>query len=294
MARVLTAQAPPDGQGAHELLTSKDPARQAWGVELAARSGGQEFVPDLLALLRSTDERVQEQSLDALIRLKAPKCWPEELTRLLPRFMDAAVILAIENKQKDLLLLLLREEQPFDPWWVALNEALAAGGGGSEYWAAVLREWKIHVVIYVIDAGRAAVILPQPVQYWCGDSIAQNRTGFPARAVYTLALSQQPNDTVLISTPHAVYIRRRSIISECGAPIDRDDYLGDIVASAMHETPKILGHIKSEVVWSTESQPYLGDMAKLREEDARRSAGDFIKIAFAGRCRVAAGDRRGD
>jgi hypothetical protein len=263
-ARVLIAQVPPDGQSAHELLTSKDPARQAWGAELAAKSGGQEFVPDLLALLHSTDERVQEQSLDALIRLKA-KVQPDELTRLLPRFMDAAVILAIENKQKDLLLLLLREEQPFDPWWVALNEALAAGGGGAEYWAAVLREWKIHVVIYVTDPGRAAVILPQPVQYWCGDSTAQNRTGFPPRALYTLSLSQQPQDTVLISGPHLVYTRRRSIISECGAPIDRDDYLADIVASAMHETPKILGHMKSEVVWSDDAA-YIADVAKLREK----------------------------
>ena len=263
-ARVLTAQVPPDGQSAHELLTSKDPAHQAWGAELAARSGGQEFVPDLLALLHSTDERVQEQSLDALIRLKA-KVQPEELTRLLPRFMDAAVILAIENKQRDLLLLLLREEQPFDPWWVALNEALAADGGGPEYWAAVLREWKIHVVIYVVDAGRTAVILPQPVQYWCGDSIAQNRTGFPARAVYTLSLSQQPEDTVLISSPHAVYIRRRSSLSGCGAPIDRDDYRGDFVASVMHETPKILGHVKSESVWSDDAA-YIADVTKLREK----------------------------
>ena len=263
-ARVLTAQVPPDGQGAHELLTSTDPARQAWGAELAARAGGQEFVADLVALLHSTDERVQEQALDALIRLKA-KVKPEELTRLLPRFMDAAVILAIENKQRDLLLLLLREEQPFDPWWVALNEALTAGGGGAKYWAAVLREWKIHVVIYVIDPSRTAVILPQPVQYWCGDSIAQNRTGFPARAAYTLSLSQQPEDTVLIASPHAVYIRRRSSLSGCGAPIDHDDYRGDFVASVMPETPKILGHMKSEIVW-TDDAAYVADVAKLREK----------------------------
>jgi hypothetical protein len=261
---LLVAQAPPEGQSAHDLLKSSDPARQAWGAELAARSGGQDLVPDLVALLHSTDERVQEQALDALIRLKAT-VKPEELTRLLPRFMDAAVILAIENKQRDLLLLLLREEQPFDPWWVALNEALAGGDGGTEYWASVLRDWKIHVLIYVIDAGRVAVILPQPVQYWCGDSTAQNRTGFPARALYTLSLSQQPQDTVLISSPHVVYTRRRSSISECGAPIDRDDYLGDIVASVMHETPKILGHIKSEVVWSTDTA-YVADVAGLREK----------------------------
>jgi hypothetical protein len=261
---LLVAQAPPDGQSAHDLLKSSDPARQAWGAELAARSGGQEAVPDLVALLHSTDERVQEQALDALIRLKV-KVQPEELTRLLPRFMDAAVILAIENKQRDLLLLLLREEQPFDPWWVALNEALAAGGGGAEYWTAVLREWKIHMVIYVIEPGHAAVVLPQPVQYWCGDSIAQNRTGFPARAVYTLALSQQPEDTLLIASPHAVHVRRRSSLSGCGAPIDRDDYRGDIIASAMHETAPIKGHIKFDVVWRDDAA-YVTDVAKLREK----------------------------
>lgn len=262
-AEALIAQVPPAGQGAPALLKSSDPAWQAWGAELAARSGGQELVPDLVTLLHSTDVRVQEQALDALLRLKAT-VKPEELTRLLPRFMDAAVILAVENKQRDLLLLLLRQEQPFDPWWVALNEALLADGG-PEYWAAALSEWKIHVTIYVVDAGHTAVILPVPIQYWCGESTAQNRTGFPARALYTLSLSQQPEDAVLVASPHAVYIRRRSIISECSAPIDRDDYLGDFVVSAMHETPPVLGHIKSEIVWITDAA-YIADAAKLREK----------------------------
>lgn len=272
MAGALLGQIPPEGQSVKELLASRDPARLAWGAELAARSGGAESVPDLIKLLHSEDERVQEQALDALIRLKA-QVPTAELTALLPRFMDAAVILAIQNNQRDLLLLLLREEQPFDPWWVALNEALGEGDGGPEYWGALLREWVVHVVIYVVDPGQTPAIQPEPIQYWCGDSTAQNRTGFPARALYSLSLSAstlvQPADPVLTATPHAVYVQRRHSISGCGAPIDRDVYRGDFVASAMGQAPpdpkRMGGRMKFEVAWSSD-EGYVAETAKLREK----------------------------
>jgi hypothetical protein len=272
LSAALVAQ-PPDGRSVHELLTSNDPANIAWGAELAARSGGKDVVPDLLALLRSADERVQEQSLDALIRLKA-KVPPEELTPLLPRFEDAVIILAIENGQRDLLLSMLGEDQAFDPYWVAINEALATRGGGAEYWTAMLREWTIHVVIYVIDPGRKAAIQQPPLRHWCGNSIAQNRTGFPPRAAYALSLSSQPasgplGDTVLISSPHAVYVQRRSSLSGCGAPIDRDDYRADFVASLIHQTTThqttpISGHMNFEVAWGSD-EAYVAETDRLRE-----------------------------
>ncbi len=273
MAGSLLAQIPPVGQTAKQLLASKDPADMAWGAALAAGSGGAELVPDLIKLLHSGDERVEEQALDALIRLKA-QVPPAELTVLLPRFMDAAVILAIQNNQRDLLLFLLREEQPFDPWWVALNEALARDGG-AEYWAALLREWVVHAAIYVVDPGQNPSIQPEPIQYWCGDSTAQNRTGFPARALYSLSLSAsvpasgQAADPVLIATPHTVYIQRRASISGCRAPIDRDNYRGDFVASAMRRpTPdpaRIAGRMKFEIAWSSDPA-YIAEAAKLREK----------------------------
>src|ERR1700679_4187417 len=92
MTASLSAQVSPadatDAQAIRELLASNDPARMAWGAELAGRYGRQEVVPELLRLLRSRDERVQANALDALIRLKA-QVPAEELTPLGPRFTDA-------------------------------------------------------------------------------------------------------------------------------------------------------------------------------------------------------------
>jgi len=88
MTASLSAQVSPadatDAQAIRELLASNDPARMAWGAELAGRYGRQEVVPELLRLLRSRDERVQANALDALIRLKA-QVPAEELTPLGPR-----------------------------------------------------------------------------------------------------------------------------------------------------------------------------------------------------------------
>src|ERR1700680_2665488 len=119
----LLAQNPPDGMGVRDLLASNDSAQLAWGAEGAARSGRDEYVPDLRRLLASTDDRVKEQALDALIRLKA-KVPPEELRPLATRFTDAVVILATENQHQELMLSILKDSPRSDGTWVALNESL--------------------------------------------------------------------------------------------------------------------------------------------------------------------------
>lgn len=273
IAGVLAAQAPPGGS-VRDLLASNDPARLAWGAELAARSKTQDFVPDLLPLLHSSDERVQEHALDALIRLKA-RVPQEELAPLLPRFAETIAIIAIENGERDLLLTMVRKAPRFDPLWVALNEALAAYGG-ADYWAVVLREWTIHVAIYVIDPGAAAVIGRPGGRALCGDEVARDRTGFPPRAVYGLFLSPKPGYTAIVSGPHPVYARRSTSTSGCHSPIDRDDYRADLAATAVRETTPVGGHMRFDVAYRSDAT-FLSEMSKLRE-DTLRGFREIVKV----------------
>jgi hypothetical protein len=263
MADSLWAQAPPDGQSVRELLASNDPARLAWGAELAARSGREEFVPDLLPLLHWTDERVQEQALDALIRLKAKV--PAAAFTPLPQFTDQVIILAAANGHRDILLSLLNENPLNDATWVALNESLLRIGGGRIYWPALLRDWTIHVVIYVTDPGRVAVLPPQQGGGQCGSSIAQDRPGFPPRAAYGLFLDPKPGDTVLSSNPRPVYYRRQSGPSGCDVRIDRDDYRADSLAWVAHETTPLKGHLRFDIAWPTDDA-YAAEVDRLRKQ----------------------------
>ncbi len=260
----LFAQVPPGGMAARELLASNDPAKLAWGAEYAARSGQAEFVPQLLPLLNSEDERVQEHALDALIRLKA-KVPPEELQPLLSRFEEAAIVLGTANRQRDFLLSMLRENRPYDAAWVALNEALIEIGGEREYWAAVLREWTISVAIYIVDPGRRALRNDRGITHFCGDGLGEIRPGFPPRVVYSLTLLPKAGDTLLDSGPHAVYYRRHSSTSMCGTRIDRDDYRGDFVASVVRETEPVAGHMTFDVVWQSDAG-YAAEVERLRNQ----------------------------
>jgi hypothetical protein len=245
-----------------ELLASNDPVRLAWGAELAGKYGLREFVPELLPLLYWTDERIEEHALDALIRLKA-KVPPEELTPLLPRFTPAVVILAMANGQRDLLLSMLREDQPHGPTWVALNEELIKIGG-REYWTALLREWTIHVSIYVTDPGKSVMFQPGTGGGFAGDSLPQNRPGFPPRAAYSLTMSPRLGDMVLVEAPHPVYYRRQVNPSSGDVMFDRDDYRGDFVVSVLPTTP-VKGHMRFDVAWQSD-QDYCDDVRKLREQ----------------------------
>jgi hypothetical protein len=245
-----------------ELLASNDPARLAWGAELAGKYGLRDFVPDLLPLLRWTDERIEEHALDALIRLQA-KVPPEELTPLLPRFTPAVVILATANGQRDLLLSMLREDQPHGPTWVALNEELIQIGGRA-YWTALLREWTIHVAIYVTDPGKTVMFGRGGGGGFAGDSLPQERPGFPPRAAYSLTMSSRRGDVVLVGGPHPVYYRRQVNPSSEDRMFDRDEYRGDFVASVLPTTP-MKGHMRFDVAWQSD-QGYRDEVSRLREQ----------------------------
>lgn len=261
---LLLAQVPPvegtDAQTVRKLLASKDPARLAWGAELAARSGQAEFAPDLRRLLGSANDRVKEQALDALIRLKA-KVPPEELAPLLPRFRAQVIILAKANGNRDILLSQLRENQPRDPTWVALNESLLQIGGGRTYWSALLGEWTIHARIYVTDAGRTPVVGPQTGGAECIDGMLDDRAGFPASCAYFFFLTPRPGDSVLNETPHPVFYRRR--YTGCDIRIDRDDYRGDFVASLENLETPVKGHMRFDVVWLNDDA-YRAEVNRLR------------------------------
>jgi hypothetical protein len=261
MAGALAAQGPPEGS-VRDLLASNDPARLAWGAELAARNESQEFIPDIRRLLYSTDDRVKEHALDALIRLKA-KVPPEELTPLRPEFKVQVIILAAANRQRNILSSMLNAGEPNDATWVALNESLMQIGGGREYWPALLREWTIHVVIYVTDPGRTPVLGPRTGGGACGDSISDPRAGFPTRATYALFLDAQPGDTVLAAKPHPVFYRRRPNSSGCDTRIDRDDYRGDFVSSLVYLETPLKGHLRYDIAWPND-EAYLAEMNRLR------------------------------
>jgi hypothetical protein len=243
-----------------ELLASSEPASLAWGAELAARNQATEFVPQLIGLLHSTDERVREHALDALIRLKA-RVPEEELRGLLPRFSSSVILLAVNGGQKSLLLSMLRGNSGYDPNWVALNEALLAGGG-LDYWNQLLREWTIHVVVHVVQPRHTAKV-ERLGSGWCGDSVRRDLPDFPERASYDLVLSPEPGDTILFSAPYRVYIRRSPVPHGCGVPIDRDEYRAAFVKSAVHETFSIEGKMRFEIDW-TGAQAYLAETKRLR------------------------------
>ena len=128
----LLAQNPPEGMSVHDLLASNDSAQLAWGAEMAARSGRDEYVPELRRLLAWTDDRVKEQALDALIRLKA-KVPPEELTPVPLVLRSQVIILGIGNRNRSILASLLAENPQHDATWVALNEGLVQAGAGRTY-----------------------------------------------------------------------------------------------------------------------------------------------------------------
>jgi hypothetical protein len=268
----LCAQAPPDGQSAREQFASNDPARLAWSAELAARNESQEFVPEIRWMLGWPDDRVKEHALDALIRLKA-KVPPEELRPLPSLFNAQVIILATENGNRDILLSLLKEHQAHDATWVALNESLMKIGAGREYWPALLREWTIHVVIYVTDPGRTAVPVPKTNSVMCGDAISHPLPGFPPRATYELFLEAKPGYTVLDSNPHPVYYRRHTTSSGCDIRIDRDDYRADFVGSVVHLETPLKGHLRYDIAWPND-ETYIAEMNRLRVQ----TLGEFQQI----------------
>jgi hypothetical protein len=260
----LLAQNPPEGMSAHQLLASNDSAQLAWGAELAARSGSEDYVPELRRLLAWTDDRVKEQALDALIRLQA-KVPPRELSPLPPEFRDQVIILAVKNENNGILASLLAENSGHDATWVALNEGLIQRGGPPAYWSKVLREWTIHVEIYVVDPGNTPLIGTKGGAGFCGDSFPQNRPGFPPRVTYGLFIHPQPGDVALITRPNPVYYRRSSIPAGCDTPIDRNDYLGDFIAFAANANPPVKTHYRHDLAWS-DDQSYIAGIDRLRRD----------------------------
>ena len=274
----LLAQNPPAGMDVHELLASNDSAQLAWGAEMAARSGRGEYVPELRRLLASTDDRVREQALDALIRLKADVP-PEELMQGPPVLRSQVIILAIWNRNRSVLASLLAENARHDPTWVALNEGLVQAGAGPAYWPELLGEWTIYVVIDVTDPGKAPVIEPGVGGGICGDSFAQDRPGFPPRATYGLFIDPQPGDTVLLSRPKPVYYRRAPSPSGCDIQIDRNDYRGDFIVYAAGVYPPVKTHYRYDIAW-TDDQSYAAGVDRLRKDllaDYQRMLDGMVK-----------------
>jgi hypothetical protein len=257
-------------QTVRELLASTDAARLAWGAQLAARYGQQEFVPDIRRLLSSKHEWAQANALDALIRLKA-KVPPEELIPLLPRFTDAVIILAVANGHRDLLFSMLGALKKDDPLngavWVALHESLQNGEPGN-YWSMLLREWTIHVVVFVTDTAQPGLLGAVSGGGFGGGCYDCDGAGkFPPYVSYSLTLWPEPGDVVLNTKPHLVYYRRRLDHSTANASfIDRDDYRSDFVAAAISPmTSKVQGHMSFDIVWRTD-QAYSEEMKKIREK----------------------------
>jgi hypothetical protein len=274
----LLAQNPPGGMSVHELLASNDSAQLAWGAEMAARSGPEDYVPELRRLLAWTDDRVKEQALDALIRVKA-KVPPEELTPLPPVFQSQVIILAIRNGNSGILASMLAEDPQHDATWVALNEGLIQHGGAPAYWSKLLREWTIHVVIYVVDPGKTPVLGPQAGSYFCGDGYHQDRPGFPPRAAYGLFIDPQLDDTALLTRPKPVFYRRHSSSSGCDTPIDRNEYRGDFIAFAANVYPPLQTHYRYDVAWA-DDQSYAAGVDRLRRDllaDYQRMLDGMVK-----------------
>jgi hypothetical protein len=276
-----------EAQMVRELLASTDASRLAWGAQLAARYGRQEFVPDIRRLLGSNHSWVQANALDALIRLKA-KVSAEDLIPLPPWFADAVIILAVANGHRDLLWSMLSALKKDDPLngavWVALNEMLQDGEPGN-YWSILLREWTIHVVVYVTDTGHPGLLGASSGGGFGGACYdCDGASKFPPYVSYSLTLWPEPGDVVLNTKPHLVYYRRRMDHSKAnGSFIDRDDYRSDFVASAISPmTPKVQGHMSFEINWQTD-QAYSAEITEFRERTLagfRDTLGWMIKKTF--------------
>jgi hypothetical protein len=272
------AQNPPEGMSAHALLASNDSALLAWGAEMAARSGQGEYVPELRRLLAWSDDRVKEQALDALIRLKA-KVPPEDLSSIPPALQAQVIILAIGNMNRSILASLLAENPEHDATWVALNEGLVQADAGGTYWPKLLREWTIHVVIYVIDPGKTPLLESQSVGGRCGDSFGQDRSGFPPRATYGLFINPELGDTVMLTRPKPVYYRRASNPSGCDIQIDRNDYRGDFIVFAANVYPPAKTHYRYDIAWA-DDQSYAAGVDRLRKDllaDYQRMLDGMVK-----------------
>jgi hypothetical protein len=260
----VLAQNPPEGMSAHELLASNDSALLAWGAEMAARSGQDEYVPELRRLLAWSDDRVKEQALDALIRLKA-KVPPEDLSSIPPALQAQVIIVAIGNMNISMLASLLAENPRQDATWVALNEGLVQVEAAGTYWPKLLREWTIHVVIYVIDPGKTALLESQPKGGHCGDSVGQDRSGFPPRATYRLSINPELGDTVLLARPKPVYYRRASNPGGCDIQIDRNDYRGDFIVFGANVYPPAKTRYRYDITW-TDDRSYTAGVDRLRKD----------------------------
>jgi hypothetical protein len=272
------AQNPPEGMSAHELLASNHSALLAWGAEMAARSGHKEYVPELRRLLAWGDDRVKEQALDALIRLKA-KVTTEDLSPIPPPLRNQVIILAIRNMNSSMLTSLLAENPQHDAAWVALNEGLIQAEATGTYWQNLLREWTIHVMIYVVDPGRTPVLDSQTAGGRCGDSLGQQRSGFPPRATYGLFINPEPGDTVLLTRPKTVYYRRASNAAGCDIQIDRNDYRGDFIVFGANVYPSAKTHYRYDIAW-TDDQSYTAGVDRLRKNvlaDYRRVLDGMVK-----------------
>lgn len=196
---------------------------------MAARSGHDEYVPELRRLLAWSDDRVKEQALDALIRLKA-RVSAEDLSSMPPLLRTQVIILAMRTISSSMLMSLLAENPLHDATWVALNESLIQANAKGTYWQQLLREWSLHVMIYVVDPGKTPVLESQTKGAHCGDSFGELRSGFPPRATYGLFINPEPGDTVLLARPKPVYYRRASNPAGCDIQIDRNDYRGEFIA----------------------------------------------------------------
>jgi hypothetical protein len=217
----------------------------------------------LIGLLHSTDERVQEHALDALIRLKAKV--PEEELRGLPKsYRDQVILLAIANGYRDVLLSILRQGAPNDAMWVALNEGILSLGASRDYWEALLGDWTICVWVYVTDSP-ASVNPERHGSVVCGDGPTRVRPGFPPRPLYGFSLTS--GGVPLISKPYEVYVSRGENLSGCFSRINRSDYQAAFVRSAVRETYPIGTHPQFEAVWDGD-EAYLKHMEEWRAEVA--------------------------
>lgn len=140
-------------------------------------------------------------------------------------------------------------------------------------------------MIYVIDPGKPPVIEPQTGGGMCGDSFGQDRSGFPPRVTYGLFIDPKPGDTVLLSSPKPVYVRRASSPSGCDVKINRNDYRGEFIASAANVHPPVTTHYRYEIAWA-DDYSYTVSVDRLHKDllaDYQRMLDAVVKRSFLSR-----------
>ncbi|MBL8231612.1 MAG: hypothetical protein JNL98_24155 [Bryobacterales bacterium] len=239
------------------LLSSKEPAKLAWGAHLVGNCRLTGFEGDLLRLATHADWRVRMAATDTLIRLNINV--PETVLTAMAdnRLDEVLIVIARRPGQYNHLIERLSSRKLEDHDWVALNSILTSRPTAG-FAAELLQAWTIRLTVQVTAPGFAVGEGSSGgggVE--CGASFAQ--PGFPPLEAYYVVENPQPGDVLLANGPHPIGYRRQSGHTRSLTLADRDsyrrDYLTHLAQISTSEPDGVTLHTTTmNIAWTTEAQ----------------------------------------